>query len=321
MTEGAHPRSAIIASLAEVFRDSGYQGASLARLAEATGLKKASLYYHFPGGKEEMAEAVLDAQRRWFDENVFTPLRGAGPPAGKIEAMIARIEEYFGGGARVCLFGQLALADTRDRFASRIADFFANWITSLGAALSEAGAEPERAVRRAADAVMEVEGALLLSRALGDTGPFHRALRRLPAALRAGADAAAPGAPIPAEPDPFETEVPAPESGLAAVLETGLEPALEPEPEPDLGGALEELGAALGLETAALPKEFAQGGADDGWVEDVPADEDLAAMLPDQSIGQTEINEIEGATTLDSAEIDAVAAPVEAAERDDESPS
>ena len=32
-----------------VFRDVGYDGASLSILSEATGLKKASLYHRFPG--------------------------------------------------------------------------------------------------------------------------------------------------------------------------------------------------------------------------------------------------------------------------------
>ncbi len=45
--------------LTGVFRLHGYEGASLSRIAKATGLQRASLYFRFPGGKEEMAEAVL----------------------------------------------------------------------------------------------------------------------------------------------------------------------------------------------------------------------------------------------------------------------
>jgi len=39
------------------------------------------------------------------------------------------------------------------------------------------------AVRQAADAVMVIEGALMLSRALADTGPFQRVMRHLEDAL------------------------------------------------------------------------------------------------------------------------------------------
>ena len=53
----------LIERLTSVFRIYGYEGASLSRIAEATGLQRASLYHRFPGGKEEMAEAVLNACR------------------------------------------------------------------------------------------------------------------------------------------------------------------------------------------------------------------------------------------------------------------
>ena len=46
--------------ISDAFRADGYEGASLSRLSEATGLKKASLYHRFPGGKEQMASEILD---------------------------------------------------------------------------------------------------------------------------------------------------------------------------------------------------------------------------------------------------------------------
>ncbi|MFT7651655.1 MAG: TetR/AcrR family transcriptional repressor of lmrAB and yxaGH operons, partial [Candidatus Azotimanducaceae bacterium] len=37
--------------LRQVFITRGYDGATLAHLSASTGLSKASLYHHFPGGK------------------------------------------------------------------------------------------------------------------------------------------------------------------------------------------------------------------------------------------------------------------------------
>jgi len=42
-------------ALTDVFRTYGYEGATLSRISEATGLQRASLYHRFPGGKEAMA--------------------------------------------------------------------------------------------------------------------------------------------------------------------------------------------------------------------------------------------------------------------------
>ena len=59
MARAVAGRDEIVAQLAEVFRTHGYEGASLARLGAGTGLGKGSMYNFFPGGKEEMAQAVL----------------------------------------------------------------------------------------------------------------------------------------------------------------------------------------------------------------------------------------------------------------------
>lgn len=57
----AHPiaRSELLARARVVFAEHGYAAASLSRIAEVTGLRKASLYHHFTS-KEELYLAVLD---------------------------------------------------------------------------------------------------------------------------------------------------------------------------------------------------------------------------------------------------------------------
>ena len=54
----------MIPVVAEVFRAHGYEGATLSVITEATGLGKGSLYHFFPGGKEELAAAVLADLRK-----------------------------------------------------------------------------------------------------------------------------------------------------------------------------------------------------------------------------------------------------------------
>ena len=58
--EVAERRDAI-AAVAEVFREHGYAGSSLATITQQTGLVKGSLYHFFPNGKQEMAEAGAPA--------------------------------------------------------------------------------------------------------------------------------------------------------------------------------------------------------------------------------------------------------------------
>ena len=73
--------------------------------------------------------------------------------------------------------GALALSEGRDRFGMRIAGYFAAWRDALTGALHRAGrAEAETL---AEDAVLAIQGGLVLARALDDPGVFERLLARL----------------------------------------------------------------------------------------------------------------------------------------------
>mgnify|MGYP003344632321 CR=1 FL=1 len=52
-------KEAILYAAARVFRQKGYHGSSMADIAEAVGLQKASLYHHFTG-KQEILFELLD---------------------------------------------------------------------------------------------------------------------------------------------------------------------------------------------------------------------------------------------------------------------
>ncbi|AXS39596.1 TetR/AcrR family transcriptional regulator [Breoghania sp. L-A4] len=158
-----------------MFREHGYEGASLTRLGSASGLGKGSLYHFFPGGKDEMAEAVLAEIDGWFEANVFALLETGG--ADGISAMFDAVETYFHSGRRVCLVGAFALCDTRDRFRGAIAGYFARWTDALEGALARTGNAD--ATGLAEEIVGGIQGALVLARAADDPAIFSRTLERL----------------------------------------------------------------------------------------------------------------------------------------------
>ena len=172
-------RADTLPALAEVFREHGYEGASLSRIGKATGLGKGSLYHFFPGGKEEMASAVLAEIDGWFETSVFAPLRRAGAPAQAIAAMFDAVETYFCSGRRVCLVGVLALGDTRDRFAGPVRGYFTRWGAALADALARSGKGGLEAAALAEEAVAGIQGAIVLARALDDPGVFGRVVAKL----------------------------------------------------------------------------------------------------------------------------------------------
>lgn len=182
MGRAVSERADVIPLIAEAFRDLGYDGASMSRITERTGLGKGSLYHFFPGGKEEMASAVLAEVDEWFDLHIFVPLRQK-PPREAIIGMWIAVNKYFLSGRRVCLVGAFALDETRDRFAGVVADYFWRWIEALADALRRGGHTNDKARALAEDAVIGIQGAIVLSRALDDEGIFTRALERMAARL------------------------------------------------------------------------------------------------------------------------------------------
>ncbi|MGH7707418.1 MAG: TetR/AcrR family transcriptional regulator [Vulcanimicrobiaceae bacterium] len=169
----------VVPVLGEVFRENGFSGTSLSHITEATGLGRGSLYHFFPGGKAEMAEAVLDEITAWFRDHVFEPLRRASDPMAAISTMFDAVDAYFQSGRRICLVGAFVVSDVRDQFAERLRDYFERWRDELAAAFVRAKRSRSIAIDLADDVVGGIQGALILARALDEPRIFTRAIRRL----------------------------------------------------------------------------------------------------------------------------------------------
>ena len=178
MARTVFEKSDAITRVAEVFRELGFEGASLFEITERTGLSKGSLYHFFPEGKEGMAAEILADVDGWFVREVFEPLERDEPRAA-IAQMWRTVDSYFRSGRRVCLLGAFALDETRDRFAKPIRLYFKRWIEALDGALVRAGADAVIAQSLAEDIVGSIQGALTLARALKEDAVFGRTLARL----------------------------------------------------------------------------------------------------------------------------------------------
>jgi AcrR family transcriptional regulator len=59
MAKASDSKGKTLAAAARLFRQQGYQGTALHDILAAGGSPRGSLYFHFPGGKEEIGEAAL----------------------------------------------------------------------------------------------------------------------------------------------------------------------------------------------------------------------------------------------------------------------
>jgi len=176
----------LINRLSRVFRDIGFEGASLAMLAAAAGLQKASLYHRFPRGKQQMAEEVLAAALSWFAANILSPLTGKGPPAQRIATVVANLDAFYANGREACLLNVLASPLRQGGpFAAVIKGAFEALIKAFAALARDAGHAPIEARVRAERVVMLLHGSLVVCRGLGSSKPFKLFLAALPSELLA----------------------------------------------------------------------------------------------------------------------------------------
>jgi AcrR family transcriptional regulator len=167
----------VLDRLMEVFREQGYDGASLSEISAATGLGKSSLYHHFPGGKEDMALQVLAHLAEQLREAMFEPLRAKASPDAKLGRMLDVLVTFYEGGKKACLLERLAASIDRKRFRRPLERAFEAWIAAVEDLCVEAGLSRSVARARAEDLVVRVEGSLVLCAATGKGDFLERTVR------------------------------------------------------------------------------------------------------------------------------------------------
>ncbi len=185
-------KQAHVPTLLQLFRQFGYEGLTLAKISQATGLGKASLYHHFPGGKAEMAEAALTQVNQWLETVILPILAEAAAPGKKrrskpiatFQAMCEETNRFFDGGQNACLWAVLELEQSSDDlFHPQIRWAFSQWIEAIAQVLIAAGLDETLAKQRGEDAMIAIQGALILSHGLHDFVPFQRMIQQLPQQL------------------------------------------------------------------------------------------------------------------------------------------
>jgi TetR/AcrR family transcriptional regulator, lmrAB and yxaGH operons repressor len=147
-------------------------------------LGKTNLYHYFPDGKTEMAEVALAYVNTWLEDSILESLRSKAKPADKLQKMCEQVNTFFKQGQNSCLWAVLALGQSSDDlFHQQIKWALSHWIAAIAVVLEQSGLEPQLARYRAEDAVLRIQGALVLARGLDDPTPFQRTMQTLPTEL------------------------------------------------------------------------------------------------------------------------------------------
>jgi TetR/AcrR family transcriptional regulator, lmrAB and yxaGH operons repressor len=182
----------MVAAARRLFREHGYLGTALSDVVTESAAPRGSIYFHFPGGKEELATEVTLLHAADGIARINRAAAATSTAGQLIEAFMGRErDELISSGYREgCAMAPIVIeatpASAQLSDANRRA--FQDLITTLAARLTEKGLPHERAVQLATNVWTSVQGALILSRVLRSPEPFDMAIALVTAAADADAD-------------------------------------------------------------------------------------------------------------------------------------
>ena len=181
MPRHSDARTRMIQSAALLFRERGVEGTAFADVLEHSGAPRGSVYHHFPGGKQQLAEEAT----RWAGEFMAAGLAAALEQDDPLAALDTFVQLWAGILAQSdyqagCPIVAAALEGNRAPGArAQAAATFNNWEQLLAEALAKSGVDPDRARSLATLIIAAIEGAVVLARAQQSTEPFERVAREL----------------------------------------------------------------------------------------------------------------------------------------------
>jgi TetR/AcrR family transcriptional regulator, lmrAB and yxaGH operons repressor len=162
-----------VPTLLRLFRQFGYEGVTLSKISQETGLGKASLYHHFPRGKAEMAEVALNHVNNWLETSILEILDRPEPPIAKFQSMCEEVSSFFNEGQNSCLWAVLVLEQSSDDlFHSQVQWAFSTWIEAIAKVLITSGLNETLARQRGEDAMIMIQGTLILCHGIKDFTEF-----------------------------------------------------------------------------------------------------------------------------------------------------
>lgn len=176
-------RGRVLETAAALFQRQGYTATGLNQVLAEGNAPKGSFYFHFPGGKEQLAaEAVSSSGLRMGEQMAAVALAAEGPGealAGLAGLFAANLEASdFQDGCPLATVALEAAAHS-EIIRSACDDVYGSWAEGLALALRRWGMAQAEALPVAELVISTLQGAILLAKVRRDTVVIHSTARML----------------------------------------------------------------------------------------------------------------------------------------------
>ena len=163
-----------------LIRSRGFAGTSLSTIAELTGLKKASLYHRFPGGKEEIVLTVLKHTSSWVKTNILDELKNSDKkPSDRLNNALIKISAHYNNGLNQCLFRSLSMEIGDDLFKDELHNGMLQWLGAFTKLGVDFGNSYDTSEKKAMEVITLLQGSLVICNTLNTTTPFKETVNRI----------------------------------------------------------------------------------------------------------------------------------------------
>ncbi|MDX2163631.1 MAG: TetR/AcrR family transcriptional regulator [bacterium] len=170
-------RDQIVETTCTLLEVQGYHATGLNQILKESGSPKGSLYYYFPGGKEELTTEALNRVGGIVLERIQANLAAVDDAADAVRGFIHHIavnveaSGYTAGGPITTV--AMETSATNERLRAACARIYESWQALFRDKLTAHGFTPERAEPLSALIIAALEGGIILCRTRRSPQPLH----------------------------------------------------------------------------------------------------------------------------------------------------
>ena len=182
-TKGERTKQKLVDATAVLLRRQGYHATGLSAIVDQSGAPRGSLYFYFPGGKDELAVAALDQAGAFWRARLEAAVAGATDLGTAIDSVVKVLADDLAASSweNGCPVAAVALESTSDAVHAAVQRHYTRWLDDIATRITAFGLAKPAAKQLALVALAAIEGALLLAKVQRSKQP----LLAVGAALRA----------------------------------------------------------------------------------------------------------------------------------------
>lgn len=175
----------MLSAAVDLFSERGYEGVGIAELLARSSAPRGSLYFHFPGGKEQIGVEVVsrvgaetaarfrDLHESGVDLNTFIER------VFKTTAKACKDRDFIAS----CPMAAIAtgFGESNPKLGEAVGDAFTSWEREIAAAAEARGMNASNAAAFASAMLVAIEGAFVASKAQRSSAPHANAARAMQA--------------------------------------------------------------------------------------------------------------------------------------------